>query len=373
VDCLARTRLARWLVLILTVGLIPLGPAQATHQPCDGSFHVEHHLPEGDGLHDVEMHGPEGWAVGTRGQEDVDQPLIVRFDNDSYEAEVLEEMAEGAQFLDLRAVSVIDSTNIFAAGLIQRRGLRGLLLRWDGSTWTKMGIPFPKRKTSLRGIEAITPGDVWAVGNWQVGKHRNETFIVHFDGSNWTHVLAPSPGRQSTLWDVSAVSPSDVWAVGTRGFDHGLILHWDGSTWSKVPLPEEVRGPNVAMDAVHALPNGELWIAGRHTSDRKNLALTLRWDGSSWSTPQPPNARGAEWLFDIDGTTDNMWATGYRFVPDNAYPYAARWNGSDWTRVATERPRDYGYYEGIAAGETGDAWAVGFTIYDQGALIALAC
>jgi photosystem II stability/assembly factor-like uncharacterized protein len=364
-------------LLAVLLGAALLSPAaRANHQPCDGALHVEHHLPDGDNLKDVEMAGEEGWAVGTRHPDDTEErPLVVRFDIDSYEATVLEDIATDARFLFVESVSVLSPNEIFVAGTSARRGTRGartLVLRYDGSSWTQMVSPNRGNRTYLRGIEAIAPDDVWAVGFWfRPGGSSPSTYILHFDGDEWTEVPAPSPGKRAFLTDISAVASNDVWAVGGRS-KIGLILHWDGSEWQRMRLPRRLRATPADIQAVGALPSGDAWIVGRYAG-RGTRALVLKRDGDSWAMHEAPNAHGAEWLFDVDATEEDVWTTGYRFVPENAYPYVIHSDGGAWSRVATERPRAYGYYEGIAAGESGDAWAVGWTIYDQGALIAHSC
>jgi hypothetical protein len=60
-------------------------------------------------------------------------------------------------------------------------------------------------------VWGAAPGDVWATGSTGV--------LLHFDGTSWTQV--PS-GASKFLWGVSGRRSDDVWAVG----EAGMILHY---------------------------------------------------------------------------------------------------------------------------------------------------
>ncbi|MDV7390169.1 hypothetical protein RZS08_02395, partial [Arthrospira platensis SPKY1] len=62
----------------------------------------------------------------------------------------------------------------------------------------------------------VSPSDGWAVGQ------ENNTFtslLMRWDGSTWSRI--DSPARQH-LRAIDLVSADDGWAVG----DDGTILHW---------------------------------------------------------------------------------------------------------------------------------------------------
>src|SRR5438034_800577 len=109
-------------------------------------------------------------------------------------------------------------------------------------SWTILPSPNPGAAgSSLFGVAAIAPDDVWAVGSSTdtIGGD-SSTLAEHWDGTEWT--VVPSPNGElgtSRLVAVSALSSSDVWAVGSTGDDQPLQLieHWDGSTWSVSPPP----------------------------------------------------------------------------------------------------------------------------------------
>jgi hypothetical protein len=57
----------------------------------------------------------------------------------------------------------------------------------------------------------------------------------------WSIVPSPSPGSMDILEGIAAISPQDVWTVGdyigTQGFNQVLIERWNGKRWINVPSP----------------------------------------------------------------------------------------------------------------------------------------
>jgi hypothetical protein len=74
---------------------------------------------------------------------------------------------------------------------------------------------------NLFGIWGTSPTNIFAVG--RSGQ------ILRYNGSSWTRMASPTT---RALGNVSGSSASDVWAVGDS-----VLLHFDGSAWSQVPWP----------------------------------------------------------------------------------------------------------------------------------------
>ena len=82
------------------------------------------------------------------------------------------------------------------------------------------GIPInshssPGATHRLRGVDALSSNDAWAVGTRSIDGSHDLTWISHLDGSHWASVPSPSPGNDASLRRVKAISDTDVWAVGT--------------------------------------------------------------------------------------------------------------------------------------------------------------
>ncbi len=120
---------------------------------------------------------------------------------------------------------------------------RALIEVWNGKTWTIADNPQPGAvRDMLFGASALSPSDVWVVGDQEGGNGLFETLAEHWDGHRWTVVPTPDPGSSGNhLYAVDAVSADDVRAAGQQLGgqvpDQGLVEHWDGHSWSVVDLP----------------------------------------------------------------------------------------------------------------------------------------
>lgn len=155
------------------------------------------------------------WTVGADAG---DGPTILHWDGQQWER--VQSSARG----DLWWVSPEPET-----GAVWMAGDGGMVLRVAGSTSQPEVMDTP---TDLRlfGIHAFAPDDVWAVGgdpSQQVG------IVLHFDGETWTDVPVPDAARGASYFKVWGSDPRDVWVVGHGG----VALHWNGSGFAVVPVP----------------------------------------------------------------------------------------------------------------------------------------
>lgn len=100
------------------------------------------------------------------------------------------------------------SNNVFAVGYY------GVILRYDGSTWSTM--------TSGT---TITLCDVWGTGPNNVFAVGYGGTILRYNGASWSHMTSGTTQDFRAVW---GIAPNNVFAVGTSG----TILHYDGLVWS---------------------------------------------------------------------------------------------------------------------------------------------
>src|SRR5207244_691981 len=122
----------------------------------------------------------------------------------------------------LNRVSAVASNDVWAVGyyiaVVGGGGYdRTLAEHWDGNQWSI--VPSPNVSTDnnvLNSVSVLSSNDVWAVGSYLNNNLGVLTLVEHWDGVQWSVVSSPNPpaAYQSTLEGVSAVSPNDVWAVG---------------------------------------------------------------------------------------------------------------------------------------------------------------
>jgi len=147
-------------------------------------------------------------------------------------------------------------------------------------------------------VAALSPTDVWSVGTNGRGPqeradaHGSTTpVIAHWDGRKLRMVRAfqpivrVRPGVVSgELRGIAAVSPNDVWAVGTDGNEFSwlggagrpVILHWNGLHWRVVPTPS-LHAP-AWLSGITALSARNIWAVGQVGTRR----LAEHWDGHRW-------------------------------------------------------------------------------------------
>ena len=131
---------------------------------------------------------------------------------------------------DLNRILGLTPTDAWAVGYLPvQSGTRShpLIEHWDGSTWKQVATNLhlgPNREADLRGISFDSPNDGWVVGvRWHATHSR--AVIEHWDGGSWRLSPTRTPTSSAQLHAVLAISPTDVWAVGQ------VIMHWDGNNW----------------------------------------------------------------------------------------------------------------------------------------------
>jgi hypothetical protein len=138
----------------------------------------------------------------------------------------------------LFGVTALSASDVWAVGYLIQRIPKTLVLRWNGSSWVRAATPGPTGGGDiLSGVAATSPVNVWAVGQSKISAGRSAGLILHWNGSTWTPMPGPTPdpGDSALLIGVVASSASDAWAVGAyrtpNGYAQGLFLHWNGHSW----------------------------------------------------------------------------------------------------------------------------------------------
>ena len=161
-------------------------------------------------LYGVVALGPDNvWAVGYHGNAAFGFLTLIEHWNGSTWSIV----SSPSPFSDdiLRAVSATGATDIWSVGRSRNPSTfrtTGLIEHWDGNNWSQV-LGLAAEDTALYGVAAVAPEDAWAVGDVT-----GLALIGHWDGSNWS--VFPSPNVTGRLNAATAITPCDVWAVGQR-------------------------------------------------------------------------------------------------------------------------------------------------------------
>ena len=192
-------------------------------------------------------------------------------------------------------------------------GYSGIILHWQGSTWTQVSSG---TLSTLNAIWGAGANDVWAVGV--------NGAIQRWNGTRWANTASTTSWRG--VWGSAA---DDVWLVG----DSGETWRWNGTTFTKTSTANTL--------GVSGRSRNEVYGWGRNT--------VSRWNGSTWTDLALPNPNGRYGLYMSlqGGATGDIWVSA-----DNE---VLHWNGTTWS--APERLIGSSLLS-IAVTAT-DAWAVG--------------
>ena len=137
---------------------------------------------------------------------------------------------------------------------------------------------------------------------------------------------APFPTISGILTGVTATSADSAWAVGCSGTKctKALTLRWNGTTWTQVPNPSPAGS---RLESVTAMSDGSAWAIGDTGTNR---TLILRWNGAAWRRVPSPSVGLYGDLISVTGASaDSAWAVGVT----EQHAVILRWNGVTWTRV----------------------------------------
>jgi hypothetical protein len=241
-----------------------------------------------------------------------------------------------------------------------------LVEHWNGTSWSLVFSPNQGSDGSgLVGVAAVSPNDIWAVGDYGYVTTGYRTLIEHWNGTSWSIVSSPNQDLSDNfLQGVAVVSPTDVWAVGI-GIEsatstwHTLIEHWNGVSWSIVASPNQ--GPdNSQLYGVAALSASDVWAVGYHNSTSTAATLVEHWNGTSWSIVASPNPGTSNSTLHgiVAASANDIWAVGSYF--DTLYrTLIEHWDGTNWAVIPSPNEGSFSELYGVGVVTATDVWTVG--------------
>ncbi|MBA3551905.1 MAG: hypothetical protein H0W27_03395 [Actinobacteria bacterium] len=222
------------------------------------------------------------WAIGDPAHRNGTQPIVHRWNGSTWTEVAFPELPGRENYLN--GVSPVSDAEAWAVG---RSWDQPVMSRWGGSAWNLMEISTDGRADQLSDVAATGEGIAWAVGSSfddVDGTAPERGLIYRWDGSTWSVQPHPAPpSGQYGFQELAVGGPNDVWAVGTSWgkessgtsfeYDGLLIEHWDGRQW------RIVEGPKVkdmaSIGSVDVAPEGDLWIAGSVSTEAAEQTLLL--------------------------------------------------------------------------------------------------
>lgn len=308
--------------------------AHALVQHFDGTKWTNAALPRSGGINDQifamgSTSSSDVWAVGfflntTANQY---QTLIYHYNGTAWS---LMPSPNAGIFSALRAISADSPTDAWAVGQYQHPTgqMVPLVEHWNGSTWSIIpGYNLNEPYSVIIGVLATSSTSFQTLGDFS--PDQNVDFLdpqgAKYNGGVWTLKAMPPMGGSSTSDNaLAAVSPTNMWAIGDW-FDNSnnfqtFAQHWDGSAWTTVATPDpggpEGSGLDTVLLGAAAASNKDVFGVGYYWDGHEWQTYTMQWNGTSWSTVASPNAGGTDAVYNflngaarIPGTMQ-FWAVG---------------------------------------------------------------
>jgi hypothetical protein len=321
------------------------------------------------------------WVVGSTETLAV-RTLILHWNGRTWRRVPSPNVAGGRTGSYFYAIAATSRRDAWAVGASNSGYISTLIEHWNGKAWKIVPSPSPRRNFgSLDAVAARTAKDAWAVGNvsTQLGVN-SRTLIEHWNGTAWRRVPSPNitnapsgTGIKNALNAVAAISAGNVWAVGAYqiGADpvQTLVEHWNGRRWSIVssPDPEGTSSP-AALVGIAAISRANIFAVGAVGDFREPThTMVVRWNGTRWhraSSPNPGSVTAVEGLDAVSVVSAfNAWAVGEYLAQGvgNNLTQIQHWNGRHWRAVRAPFPHgaDEDVLYSVAAVSASAAWAVG--------------
>ena len=170
------------------------------------------------------------WVVGTTVNTTTGTTLAEALHFNGTAWAVVPMQQPGTNTPTIGAVTAISATNAWAVGedigATSAVGGSTLIEHWNGGSWSIVPSPTPGADPGLTGVAARGSGDVYAVGSNMPSINGGvvQGLILRWNGSTWSQDTDPADGSYSPLFAAAAVpGAASEWAVGTLS-NAALIL-----------------------------------------------------------------------------------------------------------------------------------------------------
>jgi len=172
------------------------------------------------------------WAVGEfTNASYTNSAYALHYDGTSWAVTVLPQPSvNGPSSPVLHGVTAVASNNVWVVGEneeVPGLGITTLIEHWNGSAWSIVASPTPGAYPALNAVAARSASDVYAVGfNMpSVNGGVQQGLILHWNGSTWSADTDPTTGTFSPLYGAATLpGAANEWAVGINSADQALVL-----------------------------------------------------------------------------------------------------------------------------------------------------
>lgn len=153
-------------------------------------------------------------------------------------------------------------------------GEQGTILHWDGHALVEVPSGLGA-EVKLFGVWGASRDDLWAVG----GVPDQSSVVLRWDGTTWSRMTdAPTVGDGQlggTWYKVWGSAPDDVYLCGQLG----TLVHWDGARFDRIDLSDAGVGPRDGLFTVHGRARDEVYVVGGLPAQGK----VVHYDGARWA------------------------------------------------------------------------------------------
>jgi hypothetical protein len=201
----------------------------------------------------------------------------------------------------------------------------------------------------LRGISCTSSSACTAVGEYTLNASTYMPMAERWNGSEWALQSTPNPSGAKTteLLGVSCTSATSCVAVGyyesSGGVYFSLTEIWNGTEW-KIQATAEPSGTlNSLLKAVSCTSSTACTATGWYESSAGvEVPWAARWNGTEWTVQSMPAPTGAKASYPngVSCTSATSCTTAGYYVNSSSVNvlFAESWSGSEWTIRTTPTP-----------------------------------
>ena len=211
----------------------------------------------------------------------------------------------------LNGVAAASASSAWAVGSAGNSSPKVLMLHWNGTAWSRVTSPKVLNGTAgqLTAVTVVSATNAWAVGfTGVIGSGKDHTLILRWNGSTWSRVTARL-GKGAGFNGVAVTAPNTAWAIGMPvAMITGALARWNGSAWRWVKsFP--VQGPYHPLEGIAAGPGGTAFAVGDN-NDTPGPAISMRWTGKAWQQAPVSAPSGSQLNAVAFAPGGTAWAAG---------------------------------------------------------------
>jgi len=170
------------------------------------------------------------------------------------------------------AAAALSPDDVWVGGEAESGAL--VIDHWNGHSWRAKTLAAPCSSpgalTWVTGVAAVSPHDVWvSVLTGQGASGNPISFLDHWNGTSWTRVSLPFRGDPALDTPLASDGHGGVWAgisIGTGPQLTVWFAHYAGGAWTKTAIPVTAGHDPLGQTTISQLAwipgTRSLWAAG---------------------------------------------------------------------------------------------------------------